>query len=91
MTKRAKTERGLPPGFIEVWITRDSNEHGVFDHVDVWNTRPQRYTDLDGAYWLADRDEDRIARVRLERAALRFRTLPDDDRQCVRLFTKGGS
>lgn len=73
------------------WLTRDSNSDGGLESIDVWDAPPVRYVaDILGdahAFWLDSGDgiERRLAHLTPEEARLRgFRTIPDDDRQCIR-------
>lgn len=86
---RADTVKVPPPGPIEVWITRDSLDGVPLASVDVWSVQPDRFTDDEGAFWVAMADEDRLARVEWASAVKRYRTLPDDDRQCIRCWIRG--
>lgn len=68
-----------------IWLTRDSDQFGAWDIVDVWYARPTMFRDTQGVYWLDDEGNHSSERHRLLEAAKRFRTLPDNERECVRI------
>jgi hypothetical protein len=70
-----------------IWLTRDSDGDGLSDIICAWHKRPVRHRAGDGAVWLDDRDNvyDRLARYWREDAIRRFKTVPDDDLQCIRI------
>lgn len=71
-----------------VWLTRDSFGGEVEDHVDVWECRPTRH-ERDGGFveWLdvGDGLGMHAEQISLADAKIRFRTVPDDDRQIIRV------
>lgn len=72
-----------------VWLTRDSYEGATEDFVDVWEALPVRHDDYAGEFveWL-DLAGDlglHVESITLVEAKLRFRTVPDNDRECVRI------
>lgn len=95
MNDRAKTERdlvpmpGAPRERPTVWLTRDSDALGLWEMVDVWLAKPTRYVDDSGAggfFWHhIDEGDVKIARHRVDVALRLFGTIPDDDRQCIRV------
>jgi hypothetical protein len=76
-----------------IWITRDSFVGQLEDHVDVWESRPVRrvYAADDygavGVEWLDVAGELglHLETLTIGEARLKFGTIPDDDRQCVRI------
>lgn len=86
---RAATEGKVPKPseLVEVWLTCDTDTPGI---VEVWSWQPQRIRCEDGtSYWWVEGTGELLDRFTRLAALKRFRTLPDDDRQCVRLWTKG--
>ncbi len=72
------------------WITRDSYGGVVEDVVDVWIAPPERRDDYLGGFieWLDDSPEGiqfHVQSMSVEDAKERFRTVPDNDRECVRV------
>ncbi len=86
VTSPAKVPR---PPMLLVWLTRDSDPDGVYPFVDVWCVEPIGSRDDNGRYWVTLDTSDRIGRYSISDAMRRFRTIPDDDRQCVRCYTEG--
>lgn len=73
-----------------VWLTRDSYEGVPETHVDVWTAPPVRRDDYAGDFieWLDESDEGiafHLDALTVAEAKLRFRTVPDTDRECVRI------
>ena len=77
------------PGPVVRWIVRDSGVNGeLHGWVSVWTERPARYPLGDGFVWLSpgrERLDGHEGALWLAEAAKKFGTVPDDDRQCVRV------
>lgn len=83
MSKPLTVPKPKPP---TVWLTRDSDVEGLpFGQVQVWNERPIRCRDSLGVYWGTILGaESLIGTYRLDWAKHYYRTVPDDDMQCIR-------
>jgi hypothetical protein len=71
-------------------MTRDREVGGALSStVRAWLAQPSRWSHLEAAtgqvYWATGRDEDLYQDWPLEDAQRFARTIPDDDRQCVRV------
>lgn len=79
----------LPPRAYTLWVTRDSDpETGrLSNHVEAWFVRPARLrSGARGALWFSRGGmADRAARWSLADCRLYARTVPDDDRMCLRI------
>lgn len=70
-----------------VWLTRDSYGDALEDFVDVWEAVPNRHAfeffvewlDFGGGLGL------HVESISLAEAKIRFRTVPDNDRECIRV------
>lgn len=73
-----------------VWLTRDSDtdDGGLSPVIDVWSSRPERTHDELGAYWLADTDAQHLGHYKIESARARFKTIPDTDLECIRMYVR---
>lgn len=83
-----KTPRVPKPKPEPVWLTRDSdsNHDGLLNTVQVWLRSPSRHKDDRGYFWTTDDPEADRKEVRtLNSAKNMYRTVPDDDRQCVKI------
>jgi hypothetical protein len=73
------------------WVTRDTDTEGVLsDHVDVWDVKPtmhRYYGEERGLFWLDDNGgiNGRYGRFPLEAVAHWGHTLPDTERECIRV------
>jgi hypothetical protein len=75
------------------WLTRDSFEGQLEPFVDVWDQEPVRHVhngedgESLGVSWFdqAGGIGRRVARPSAAKARKDYRTLPEDDRQCVRI------
>lgn len=75
------------------WLTRDSFAGQLEDHIDVWESAPIRRVfaaDDYGAVGIEWLDCGagmglHVESLTLAEATLRFRTLPETDRECVRI------
>lgn len=70
------------------WITRDTEVDGeLVDRCDVWNARPQRISGGDGWIWLSSEWdlESRVGTASPEAIRARFGTVPETDRECIRV------
>jgi hypothetical protein len=94
MNKTAKKPAGEPRVYVTYWLTRDSDpETGEpCGFVDVWWSKPVRFTNYRGAFWL---DRDHMMAERMERwsvaTALVAGPCPDDDVQCIRVGPESAS
>lgn len=78
-----------------LWVTRDSDPitGALDDECDVWNAAPVRHlvtfaeTGAPSVTWVTGEFDisGRVARVPVAAARAMFPTIPDDDRQCVRI------
>lgn len=76
---------------LKVWLTRDSFEGENEPFIDVWASKPERHRHVGdefeslGVTWfdIEGGIEQRLERLSLAAAARKYRTIPDDDRQCV--------
>lgn len=74
-----------------VWLTRDSFQGVLEWYVDIWDAPPVRHvvTSESVSYveWL-DSDmgtERRVDRRHVTKVGMKFGTVPDDDRQCIKV------
>jgi hypothetical protein len=94
MSKKKPKPAGEPRVYVTFWLTRDSDPEtgvpGAF--VDVWWSRPVRFTNYRGAFWL---DRDHRDAERMERWPIAFArsvgACPDDDVQCIRVGPESAS
>lgn len=85
----AKAAPVTPARVYTLFVTRDSDpETGApNERVEAWFARPTRYAIGErGAFWLPEAGvADRAATWSLVDCRRRARTIPDDDRQCLRI------
>lgn len=87
--KSSSTPAPARPRAYTLWVTRDSDpETGALsDHVEAWFVKPTRLRNGErGAMWYsAGGMADRAARWSLATCRQHARTVPDDDRMCIRI------
>jgi hypothetical protein len=69
-----------------IWITRDSDLNGEpLPCVSIWNAAPRRENFSKGAVWISGSHllKGWVETLWIEDAKKKYRTLPDDDKQCV--------
>lgn len=74
--------------WVTYWCTRDSRNSIVSDIVRIWLRAPERIRILDDVHWAAFREDGTASALygewTLAQCERELRTVPDDDRQCVR-------
>ena len=69
---------------VTVWLVRDSDAFGVLlPYVTIWRVRPDRVAVGRGHYWRSDAGW--VESIWPEECARRYRVVPDDDLQCIRV------
>ncbi len=77
-----------PPPRYTLFVTRDSDPRTgrLLDHVDAWFQKPDRIPNGCGAAWYAPGGlSERAGIWPLSLCRKHARTIPDDDRQCLRI------
>ena len=75
-----------PRAVVVRWLTRERDVRTGREIIREWSARPNRHTDTDGPYWNAPVLGSHVADYAPGTAYATVRTIPDDDRQCVRLY-----
>jgi len=83
-TKKTQASEKLPDVF---WVTRDTDQHGLSDEINVWISRPELQRTATGLCWLGTGVtgiEDRIETWTVAQCLKNIGTYPETARECIR-------
>lgn len=67
----------------KIWLTRDCEESGLSEIIEIWNSRPDPTCNEGIVIWF--HSDGPTSRMTVEHARLNFRTIPDYALECIRI------